>query len=453
MQNIRKRLSILFAASSIGAILLITLFVNITINSKFDEYMKDIQNRRHERIAEYFKELYRLEGSFKASSGRELVHEAHMSNYCLTLYDESKNIIWGMDPSSLNLNDMGSDRGVYTTNTYDILVDNKAVGYVEIGQYSAVLLTEEDESFKAAINSSIILSGLMTLVIVIGISLYFSRQFSAPIKEAVNMSVNLSKGNFNQTSKIKSNIEELESLIHSTNLLAEKLKYQEQLRRRLVTDISHEIRTPLNVLQNNLEAMVDGIYPITEERLSYLNDEVIRFGKLLNNLNTLKEFEGESIKLDLKKLKLDELVAEVCRDYYPIARDKEIELNWYIAPDSEYIVLGDKDKLKQVFINLISNGIKFSSSGTAIDIKVFSEENEVIVEVKDKGIGIAKEDIPYVFERLYRGDRSRNQIEGNGIGLTIVKNILQLHFAIIDVESEEGIGTTFTVKFNRDAKI
>ncbi len=445
MQTIRKRLSILLAASSIGAILLITLFVNLAINKKFDEYMRDIQNRRHERITEYFAELYKLEGSFKLTSGRELVHEAHMSNYCLTLYDENKNIIWGMDPSSLNLDDMGSDRGVYTTNTYDILVDNKAVGYVEIGQYSAVLLTEEDESFKAAINSSIILSGLMTLVIVIGVSLYFSRQFSSPIKEAVNMSVNLSKGNFNQSSKLKSNIEELESLINSTNLLAEKLKYQEQLRSRLVGDISHEIRTPLNVLQNNLEAMIDGIYPITEERLSYLNDEVIRFGKLLNNLDTLKEFEAESIKLDFKKLKLDELIAEVCRDYYPLAIDKGIKLNWYIAPNNDYTVLGDKDKLKQVFINLLSNGIKFSSSDSAIDIMVFSEEKEIVVQVKDNGIGITKEDIPFIFERLYRGDKSRQEIEGSGIGLSIVKSILEHHFARIEVESEMDKGTTFTI--------
>ena len=449
MQNIRKRLSILFAASSIGAILLITLFVNITINNKFDEYMKDIQNRRYERITDYFQELYKLEGSFKASSGRELIHEAHMSNYCLTLYDENKNIIWGMDPSSLSLDDMGSDRGVYTTNTYDILVEEKTVGYVEIGQYSSVLLTEEDESFKAAINSSIILSGLMTLFIVIGISLYFSRQFSAPIKEAVNMSVNLSKGNFNQSSKIKSNIEELESLINSTNLLAEKLKYQEKLRRRLVTDISHEIRTPLNVLQNNLEAMIDGIYPINEERLSYLNDEVIRFGKLLNNLNTLKEFEEESIKLDFQKLKLDELLAEVCRDYYPLAKDKEIELNWYIAPNSDYTVLGDKDKLKQVFINLLSNGIKFTTSRSIIDIKIFSEEKEIVVEVKDKGIGIAKEDIPFIFERLYRVDKSRQEIEGSGIGLSIVKSILELHFSRIEVNSEMDKGTTFTIHIPR----
>ncbi|MGM9972739.1 MAG: sensor histidine kinase, partial [Clostridiaceae bacterium] len=108
-------------------------------------------------------------------------------------------------------------------------------------------------------------------------------------------------------------------------------------------------------------------------------------------------------------------------------------------------VLGDKDKLKQVFINLLSNGIKFSSSDSTIDIMVFSEEKEIVVQVKDNGIGIAKEDIPFIFERLYRGDKSRQEIEGSGIGLSIVKSILEHHFARIEVESEMDKGTTFTI--------
>lgn len=454
MQTIRKRLSILFFTCSIGAILLITVFVNATINDKFDQYMLDIQNKRDERIVAYFQEIYKRDGKWSNNSGSELMHEAYMSNYCLTLLDSNKKPIWGMEPDLIkntsHLNTMiVKDNGVYKSKRFEIIVNDKLVGYVDIGQYSSVLLSEEDINFKTSINKSIIISGLVTLSIIIILSLYFSKQFSSPIKEVANMSVKLSEGNFNAISNTQSNIEELENLRRSVNILAEKLKYQDMLRKRLVSDISHEIRTPLNVLQNNLEAMIDGVFPVTEERLNYLNEEVIRFGSLLNNLNTLKEFETESIKLNFQRVYLDQLISDICEDFYMAAENKGIRLHYHIESNKNYDITGDKDKLKQVFINLISNALKFTEEHGDIWINLYTNNKNIIVEVRDSGIGIKKEDLPFIFERLYRGDKSRNEIEGSGIGLTIVKNIIQLHSASIDVESEEEKGTTFKVSFNK----
>lgn len=454
MQTIRKRLSILFFACSIAAILLITLFVNITISNKFNQYMVDIQNKRYERIVTYFEEVYKRDGKWTNDSGIELMHEAYMGNYCLTLMDGDKKLVWGMDPNDVrikqHLNVMPvEDRGVYTTRTFEIKSDGKVVGYVDIGQYSSVLLSEEDINFKASINKSIVVSGILTLIIIISMSLYFSKQLSIPIKEVANISVDLSKGDFDTKPGSKSNIVELENLRKSINILAEKLKYQDALRKRLVSDISHEIRTPLNVLQNNLEAMIDGVFPVTTERLNYLNEEVVRFGRLLNNLNVLKEFESESIKLNFETLFLDELIEDICKDFYMAAQNKNIKLNYNIKPNADYRIIGDIDKLKQVFINLMSNALKFTKTNGNVLISLYTDNKNIIAEVKDNGIGIKKEDLPFIFERLYRGDKSRRQIEGSGIGLTIVKDILLLHHASIDVESKEGEGTTFKIIFNK----
>ena len=455
MQTIRRRLSILFFICSIGAILLITLFVNITISSKFNQYMLDIQNKRYERIVSYFQEAYKREGKWVDDSGAELMHEAYMGNYCLTLMDSNKKPIWGMDPNDiknrLHLNAMLTrSNGVYNSKTFEIKSDDKVVGYVDIGQYSSVLLSEEDINFKVSINKSIVASGVLTLIIVICISLYFSKQLSIPIKEVANMSVNLSKGNFDTKSSIESNIHELENLRKSINVLAKKLKYQDTLRKQLVSDISHEIRAPLNVLQNSLEAMIDGVFPVTTERLNYLNEEVVRFSRLLNNLNVLKEFESESIKLNFQTIFLDELIIEIYKDYYMAAKNKNIKLDYNIEPNEDYRVNGDKDKLKQVFINLVSNALKFTEKDGKVSINLYTNSKNIIVEVKDNGIGIKKEDLPFIFERLYRGDKSRHQIEGSGIGLTIVKDILQLHYASIDVESKKGEGTIFKIYFDKN---
>jgi signal transduction histidine kinase len=453
VQSISRRLSVLLVLSAVAAILLVTIFVNMTVSNRFNEYMVDIQNKRYERIVSYFEAAYKREGKWTSDTGVELMHEAYMGNYCLTLSDSNKQSVWGMDPNDLNtqihIGEMsGHESGVYTTKTFEIKVDGNVVGYVDIGQYSSVLLSEEDLTFKSSINKSIIVSGALTLLIIISLSLYFSRQFSTPIREVAKMSVSLSQGNFDTISNVKSNIEELEDLRKSVNILAGKLKYQDTLRKRLVSDITHEIRTPLNVLQNNLEAMIDGVVPVSKEGLNFLNEEVIRFGKLINDLNLLKEFESESIKLSYEPIDLGKLINEMSNDYVNAAEHKNITFKYEISANEKYHIIGDKDKIKQVLINLLSNAIKFTETNGKIAIKLYKDNKHIIVEVIDNGLGIMQEDLPFIFERLYRGDKSRSQIEGNGIGLTIVKNILNLHNAMIKVESAEGIGTTVKVYFD-----
>ena len=417
--------------------------------------MVDLQSKRYQRIVAYLEDVYKREDKWTENTGIELMHEAYMGNYCLTLMDENKKPVWGMNryaiKKQMHMDEMPlQNNGVYTTKTFKIKVNDKIVGFVDIGQYSSILLTEEDVNFKESINKSIIASGVLTLIIISGFSLYFSKQFSNPIKEVAKMSVNLSKGYFETQSSIKTNLLELEELQKSVNILAGKLKYQDTLRRRLVSDISHEIRTPLNILQNNLEAMIDGVYPVTTEKLYDLNEEVIRFGKLISSLNMLNEFETESTKLTYETIYLDEFIPEICKDFYLDAEKKNISFYYRIQPNYKYLMTGDKNQLKQVFINLFSNAIKFTEQDGRVLVTLYENGKNIVVEVCDNGMGIQDEDLPHIFERLYRGDMSRQQIEGNGIGLTIVKNILQLHNAVINVESKKGKGTKFTIYFTKN---
>ncbi|WP_017209180.1 sensor histidine kinase [Clostridium beijerinckii] len=453
-QSIRKRLSIIIISCSVVAVLLSALLVNITITNTFNKYMENIQTQRNTRLVEYFQQVYKSDGGWNITSGEEMMHEAYMSNYCLSLLDDNKKVVWEMNHEDIqNKNHMTvngkEETGVYTSNTFDINVNGKTVGYIIVGQYSPVLLSQEDISFKGQINRSIVFSGVLTLIIVAAISLILSKQFSEPIKEVSKTSVSLSKGNYNSRSNIKSNIEEIRNLTESINDLGEKLNSQDLLRKRLISDISHEIRTPLNVLQNNLEAMIDGIIPVTTDKLNSLNDEVIRFGKLLNNLNSLKQIESDEIVLKLGRVNIGDLLSNVISDFYIAADEKNIKLIINKEEGKNFIVVGDYDKLKQVFINLISNAIKFNNINGTVWVNISSDINSVIIKIKDNGIGIKKEDLPYVFERMYRGDKSRNKIEGSGIGLTLVKKILTLHSGTIDVESKENKETVFTVCINK----
>ncbi len=450
MYSIRRRLGYILIFCSVTAVILSALFVNIAVDSTFNKYMKDNQNKRDSRIIQYFQEVYKNDKKWTVNSGEELQHEAYMNNYCLTLMDENKNVVWGMNPNDINhLMIRSQNSGIYTSSTYEIKYNLTTVGYVSIGQYSPVLLSEEDINFKNSINKSIGISVVITIIVGVLISILVSRQFSRPIKEISETSVNLTRGNYNSKSDVKSNILEINNLIKSINTLGQRLHNQDKLRKRLVSDISHEIRTPLNVLQNNLEAMIDGVFPASTERLVSLNDEVIRFGKLLNNLNVLKNIEDENVSLNMETVHLDSLVSDVCEDFSIDLKNKDIELNIFTEPNEDYSISGDFDKLRQVFINLLSNSVKFTGNDGSIIINLHSDKEYIYVEISDTGIGIKEEDIPFIFERLYRGDKSRHEIEGSGIGLAIVKNVLMLHSATIEATSKEGEGTTFTLRFEK----
>ncbi|MHC1685709.1 MAG: sensor histidine kinase [Clostridiaceae bacterium] len=452
MQSIRRRLAIILTTCSLIAIFLTAFLVNYTVNKKFDEYLKNLQSKRDNRIVDYFAQVYSQDKQWSKSSGLEITHEALMNEYCIILYDKNKEVVWGMDPKDIYQNDhfknmYSSNQGIYIHNTLDIEVDNEVVGYVEIGQYSPIVLSKDDIEFKNSLNKSIVYGGIITFIVIIILSLIISKQFTTPIEEVSKIADNLTKGKYKLTSNIKSKIIELNTLQTSINSLSEKLSYQEELRRRLVSDVSHEIRTPLNILQNNIEAMIDKVFPVTDERLVSLNDEVIRFGKLLDDLNILKEFETEEVNLLKEEISISRIIEGLYNDFKYVADEKKltVKLN---KKTEEDIIYGDKFKLKQVFINFISNSIKFSKERGEILIDISSDLNSVIVKITDNGIGIEKKNIPFIFERLYKGDIDINK-EGKGIGLTIVKRILELHDAEIKVFSERNKGTSFVIIFNK----
>lgn len=449
MHTIRRRLAVILISCTLLSLLFSAFFVNLAINSTFNKYISDNQQKRDARIVNYFEEVYKRDRNWTEDSGKEIQHEGYMSNYCLTLLDKDNNVIWAMDPNEIkNMNEVNAG-SEYRTTTFDIHYLDQTVGYVIIGQYDPVLLSEQDINFKMSINQNIAISVVVAIALASLISLYFSRQFSNPIKAVSETSVDLTKGNYITKADTKSNVLEINNLIRSINILGDKLQYQDDLRKRLVSDISHEIRTPLNIFQNNLEAMIDGVYSVTTDRLINLNEEVIRFGKLLNNLELLKELEEQSVEYHMDKVDLEELIKKIYDTFSMHANRKNITLEIKIKPKLNYVIFGDNDKLHQVFFNILSNAVKFTEEGGTISIQLCGDKNQIIVVVKDTGMGISKKDLPFIFERLYRGDKSRNQIEGSGIGLTISKKILIHHSAVIDVDSEEGVGTDVTVRFTR----
>ena len=239
--------------------------------------------------------------------------------------------------------------------------------------------------------------------------------------------------------------DEIAELGQAFNRMVDRLEAEERSRRQLLADVAHELRHPLAVLQGRLELMQDGIVPVTPEAMVPLQDGVIRLTRLVGDLRDLSLAEVGGLSLHLSPQAIGPLLADLLDNLEPVAAAKEIALTAEIAPDLP-LMPADADRIRQVFVNLLSNALQFTPAGGKVQVRAWREPGELRVQVADTGPGIAPEDLPHIFDRFFRGDRSRSRATGgSGLGLAIVRNLVELHHGRISVESQPGRGSCFTV--------
>ncbi len=327
----------------------------------------------------------------------------------------------------------------------NLTVENKFLYHYNTITNGEVLngINQIRDAYLRDINNVIIGISLIMIIVVISISIFLSQQISKPIIVVSKMTDSIKKGGYDQTLEYESSIVEIDNLINSINNLSKELYNMENMRKRLTSDISHELRTPLTSIQTHLEAMIDGIWEPSEQRLISVNEEVIRISHLVNQLKNLAKFDSEESKLDISEVDLKQLVKNIIYNNESYALEKNININSSLEDIRAFI---DKEKISQVIINLISNAIRYTNNNGEIFIKLYKVEDFIKISVKDNGIGIPKESVDYIFERFYRVDKSRcRNTGGTGVGLTICKSIIDLHGGNIEVKSELNIGSEFII--------
>lgn len=226
-----------------------------------------------------------------------------------------------------------------------------------------------------------------------------------------------------------------------------ELKKLEQVRKDFVANVSHELRTPITSIKGFSETLLDGAYKEEDTLLAFLeimNKESNRIQMLVNELLELSKLEKHGFQLDVLPTKLNDLVKQAGELSSQKLEEKRMKL--HIEASTEVIVLGDANRLMQVIVNLLFNAINYSPEGTTVTLALSETDKYGVLEVRDEGIGLAKEEIPRVFERFYRVDRARSRNSGGtGLGLAIVKHLIEIHHGKIQVESEVGVGTTMRV--------
>ena len=326
----------------------------------------------------------------------------------------------------------------------NLSVKNKILYYSQsISNLSSEELIKYRDLILKDMKNLIIGISLLMIIVVIAVSVFLSQKISKPIIVVSKMTDFIKMGGYDQKLEYESSIVEIDNLINSINELSRELYKMENMRKNLTSDISHELRTPLTSIQTHLEAMIDGRWEPSKERLNSVNEEVIRLSHLVNQLKNLAKFDSYDDKLNLKNENLTQLIKNIIYNNESYALDKNIRIKYELEDVNANI---DKEKISQVIINLISNAIRYTNLNGEILIKLYKKSDFIKIIVKDNGIGIPEESLDYIFERFYRVDKSRcRNTGGTGVGLTICKSIVDLHKGKIEVKSKLNEGSEFII--------
>lgn len=435
---------------------LISVITNLLLDKHFKEYIIQNQARKNDEIASLIGQQYEVEKGWNLDVIEDICINALEQGMIIKVTDFSEKVIWDarLHDNSLceqmiahmaqNMSKRYPDwDGRYVEDTYPITNKFGNVGSVIIGYYGPYYFSDSDLEFINAINRLLMGVGVFSLILSIFFGSLMSRRLSTPISRVITTAQMISKGYFDDRITDKSNTKETAQLTETINNLAETLEKQEALRKQLTADMAHELRTPLATLQSHMEAMIDGIWEPDAERLKSCHEEIVRISKMVGGLEKLARYESENLILVKTSFDIAELIRHIIKNFESEFLNKGIDIEF---SGEEEMVKADKDKISQVVINLLSNAIKYTPQGGTVTVSAKGSYDAVQITVKDTGTGIPMEDLPHIFERFYRADKSRNRLTGGaGIGLTITKAIVEAHKGMIQVKSEAGAGTEFII--------
>lgn len=456
--SLMKKLSLGFLIAVLGSIILASFISNYSVGKEFKNYLVDEHKTKVDNAVKIIDDLYSWQDNPSIVNTDEIQRYAVLQELYIEVKDLKNNTLYSSGNSHLQQNKMmggmmggmmrnisGMNIGEYTENKYPLISVNKNIGTIIIGYFGTSYISSASVTFMSTLNHSFMFSAAAALIFGLVISIVISKQLSKPLVKITETANKMRTGNLEVRANINTNTKEIDELSNSINYLAETLRNQETLRKRLTSDMAHELRTPLTTLKTHVEAFMDGIWEPTSERFEAFYEEIERLTKMVDNLRDLAKLDHVNLHLNKSKTNLSSELEKIIDTFKLLYIKENYELISGITP--EIIGLIDKDKFKQIMNNLLSNSYKYLKPNGKVEVVLKKEKQNVIIKIIDNGIGIPEKDLPYIFERFYRTDLSRNKnTGGSGIGLTITKALVEAHGGKIYVQSKIGEGTTFTVK-------
>jgi len=455
--SLRTKLILAFLAVTVILFGLISLFANVLLDKQFKEYVIGQQEKENQAVVTVLGNGYKDWGNAWDPTAIDIIGtNALERGLMLRIEDKDDTVLWdamvhnrGRCASILrNMSQTMKShykqfKGGYAEKEYPVTVDGNVVGTAVVGYYGPYHYTESDIHFISTLNRLLQISAVIAMLLALGLGILIARQLSTPIKRVTVAARQIADGNLKERVVEKSTTTEIVELTDTVNSMADSLEKQEALRKRLTADVAHELRTPLATLQSHIEAILDGVWEMDAERLNLCHEETVRLAKIVQSLEELTRYDQENTKLNKTTINLNGLVEKVAKTFEAEFLRKGVDLSLELPAKLSTLAV-DEDKMTQALINLVSNSLKFTPQGGTVTMSVADEGKEYCITVADTGVGISEEDMPYIFERFFRADLSRNKkTGGSGIGLAIVKSIVEAHGGRVDVQSHRDFGSVF----------
>lgn len=455
LQTLRSKILFYLLLIAMIGILLVSFFIQYGFEESFKNYLEQNREKKIDRIIVEIEKDFKKNGHFTSDPVFGLLHEHAMTDQLyFQLYDRFGQL--QMDSSKIRgmLNSLGITEPVqndeeWHQKSYTLKVDGSTVGKL-VAIYPQGLIDDES-TFIQTIQLYIYAAVCLTIVLAILFSMIFSKKLTSGLNKLSFAANELQQHNLDIRIPLSSLPTEVKQIAISFNNLAESLAKQEMLRKQFTGDLAHELRTPLATLRSQIEAFQDGIWEPTAQRLQTSHEELMRLVRLVNELEKLLAAENPQIRLEKIEMEAGSVVAALWEMFLPLFKEKGVQLLIEEPEDEEYFE-ADKDRLMQILSNILNNALKYTPAGKSVTLSVSMEKKGFVgFVIKDEGSGMAEDDIPHIFERFYRGDKSRDRKTGGvGIGLSIVKALMDAHNGIIKVKSKLNKGTSIILWFPKE---
>lgn len=441
MSKLGKKLFIIIMSTALCGLIIISIFVNFSINRQFTGYIylenKEIVNE----LVSSLKENYRKYNDWR-NIDNVIRNFKNTKNLKFFIADINGDIIAYSHTGIIR----GQNINRGETESINLIINNKNIGklhwFIPLrGNYTS----EHAEHFVDRLNKVIFLTSAVIALITIVISFFLSRHLTEPLLKMNVFAGKVAEGDFKQELKIKGT-DEIAELADSFSEMINKLAHLEKIRKESTSDLAHELRTPVTTIKSYIEGIEDGILAVDKKTIKDVKEETERLILLINRLQELTETEEKILHLKKEKQNLSQIIKNIVARYKIKTLKKSIRLEENYPGEDIYIA-GDKDSLYTILNNLLSNALKYTKKNGLIKISLKTTGNNAVIKLIDTGIGIPESDLPFIFERFYRTDKSRSANSGGvGIGLTITKNLVEAHAGKIKVKSSNK-GTEFIIYF------
>jgi signal transduction histidine kinase len=457
MNTLKGKLILSYIIISLMIAVSLSLLFNLFIDDIFEEYAYNQQQKKIEEIITQVNQQYDEETGRYNLEGIAIIANAALQNgimvHVRTLNNE---IDWDikqhkaqecqllLQHAETNMHSRYPNfQGGYAEDTFDLKYNGELVGYLTAGYYGPYSLSDNELLLLHTLNRTLLILSGIFLVAAVMIGVIMARRITAPITSVIRTSKLIADGNYGTKTKESSSTRETADLITSINEMSQALAMKEKQKKQITADVAHELRTPLFNLQGHMEAMIDQVLEPTADRLKNCHAEILRLTQIVEQLQELYVLENNHA-LTKTYFEFSDLCTSVSADFELSADRKGIRFLFRVPEPAP--VYGDLIRLKQCLMNLVSNSINYTAEDGMIQISYEKPSHAAIIRITDNGAGIPQEDLPHIFERFYRADKSRNHANGGmGIGLSITRAIIEAHGGTISVESCVGSGTTFIV--------